>query len=176
MKIVVGLGNPGDEYKNTRHNAGFLGVDHLAEHFGCEEWTFMKKTNCHVVQCTIGGQNVICAKPNSYMNESGMPVQALLQWHKLDHSNLIVMHDDTDLTIGTMKTQTNRGSAGHKGIASIIQHLGTQDFERVRLGVRPQDDATPSIDLVLRRFSEEDLHVLRSTFSEVEAYIKESVK
>ena len=172
MKIVVGLGNPGDEYKNTRHNAGFLVVDYLAEHFECEGWTFMKKTNCHVTNCTFQGTKFIFAKPDSFMNESGQCVSALLKWYKMDPSDLIVIHDDTDLDVGDMKVQRNKGAAGHKGIASIIQHAGTQDFDRIRLGVRPAGDTTKSLDLVLKSFSVDDYKIFVSIFSGVEDYIE----
>ena len=90
MKIVVGLGNPGDEYAATRHNAGFLVVDYLAEHFNCENWKLMKKTNCYVTQCNIDGKKMLFAKPNVYMNESGIPVSALLKWHDTELSDFVV--------------------------------------------------------------------------------------
>ncbi len=172
MKIVIGLGNPGDEYKLTRHNAGYLAVDYLAEHFECEAWSLMKKTNCFVADCTFEGTKFLFAKPNSFMNESGQCVFALLKWYKMDPTDLIVIHDDTDLAVGGMKIQSNRGSAGHKGIASIISHVGSQDFERIRLGVRPDGDDTSSIDLVLKNFSPDDYKKLISTFSGVEDYVE----
>ena len=172
MLLVVGLGNHGEKYNNTRHNAGFLAVDFLAKKLECEEWKLMKKTNSRISTCRIEGKKLILAKPNVYMNESGGPIAALMKYYNIDASQLIVIHDDADLPIGDKKVQTSRGSAGHNGVESIMNHLGTKDFTRIRLGVRPEDNTLPAMELVLKPFSDDDKTELESSFQ----YILQAVQ
>jgi len=170
--IVVGLGNPGDKYLLTAHNVGFLAVEMLAKEFDCSEWKPMKKTNCDIAECTINGQKVTFAKPRTFMNESGIPVSALMKWYTTEPSDLIVIHDDTDLALGDMKIQSDRGAAGHNGVASIISHVGTKDFTRIRLGVRPEGNTLPAIDLVLQNISFSKTEKLDEMISNIAGEIK----
>jgi len=142
MKIVVGLGNPGKQYVKTRHNIGFVIVDALREHlsrYDIGEWSMSKKFNGAVAGCTIRGERIVLLKPMTFMNESGQSVQLLAQFYKATAKDIIVVHDEKDLPLGEIKSQHGRGHAGHNGVKSIISHIGTQDFTRIRVGVGGSD-------------------------------------
>ncbi|MFA7653768.1 MAG: aminoacyl-tRNA hydrolase [Candidatus Magasanikbacteria bacterium] len=164
MKLIVGLGNPGKKYEKTRHNAGFLVLDKLINN---EQLTInqTKKLRSEVAK----NKNFILAKPQTFMNESGLAVQALVNFYKIKPEDIIVIHDDKDIPLGEYKIQTNRGPAGHNGIKSIIEHLGTQNFRRVRVGI-----ATPEMDkyedkanFVLEKFSKEELKILNEVMEKI---------
>ena len=136
MKLIVGLGNPGIEYQFTPHNLGFLAVDRIAGDLGVE----VRNRQCRAMtaRTTIGDQTVLLAKPETYMNLSGLSVQELVEKHDVKpESDLIVIQDELDFPLGTVRIHTRRSSAGHNGIESIIGALGTQDFLRIRMGVAP---------------------------------------
>ncbi len=139
MKLVVGLGNPGKKYEKTRHNIGFVVIDALAktleEPYNISRWELSKKFNAEVCGTTIKGEQILLVKPLTFMNDSGAAVQQIAHFYKLTHRDIIVVHDEKDLPLGTIKVQTDRGDAGHNGIKSIIAHIGTKDFTRVRVGV-----------------------------------------
>ncbi|MBI5728378.1 MAG: aminoacyl-tRNA hydrolase [Candidatus Magasanikbacteria bacterium] len=139
MKLIVGLGNPGKKYARTRHNAGFMALDAAREALlphQVSAWELSKKFNAEICGCTVrGGEKVILAKPMTFMNVSGEAVQLLGHFYKLTPRDLLVVHDDKDLPLGECRRQTDRGSAGHQGVISIIEHIGTQDFTRLRLGI-----------------------------------------
>ena len=148
--LVVGLGNPGAEYVNTRHNVGFMAVDALA---GANA-TWKKEKNALVFATTIDGRRVIFVKPQTYMNNSGVAVLALMTFYKVPLENIIVIHDDMDLKIGDVREKIGGGSAGHNGIKSIDANVG-RDYKRVRLGIgHPRDFDLPMdpADWVLGRF------------------------
>ena len=138
MYLIVGLGNPGKTYEKTRHNVGFIILDNLYEklaEYGISKWELSKKFNAEICGATINNQKIILAKPMTFMNESGIAVQLLSHFYKLTPQDLIVIHDDKDLPLGEIKIQTDRGDAGHNGIKSIIEHLGTKNFQRIRVGI-----------------------------------------
>ena len=170
MKIIVGLGNPGDSYKNTRHNAGFLGLDFLHNEFNGTPWQEKKKLLCLVSECIIHGKKILLAKPTTFMNDSGQAVKKLLEFYKLTPDSLLVIHDDIDILAGTIRHTTSSRAAGHNGVADIITHLNTQDFKRTRLGIgRPTEVlgvCQPSHDYVLGKFTKEELHTLNKLFDE----------
>ncbi|MFH0988292.1 MAG: aminoacyl-tRNA hydrolase [Parcubacteria group bacterium] len=143
MKLVIGLGNPGKKYQGTRHNAGFIMLDFIFDNWlkdeGFSDWKKDKKFQAEISEGTINNEKIILAKPQTFMNESGIAAQALLSYYKTDSTNLIVIQDELDLPFGNYKIQTNISGAGHNGIGSIIQHLGTQNFQRVRIGVGKTD-------------------------------------
>jgi len=159
MKLLIGLGNIGKEYDNTRHNIGFAALDFVYENWlrgeGFSEWSENKKFQALVSTGTLNGEKVILAKPTTFMNNSGIATQLLAAYYKIEPQNIIVLHDDVDLPFGTVKIQANRGSAGHNGIKSIIEKLGTQDFTRVRIGVAKADKRKQGDtgDFVLNRFN-----------------------
>lgn len=151
MKLIVGLGNPGREYAATRHNVGFMVIDRLALELGVAVEKKMFKAL--VGQGQIDGEKVVLVKPQTYMNLSGEAVGALLNWYKLTAADLIVIFDDLDLPPGKLRIRSEGGAGGHKGMQSIIQVLGAENFHRVRVGIgRPADPDFETADYVLSRF------------------------
>lgn len=149
--LIVGLGNPGREYHENRHNIGFMFVDRLAERLSI---SFNHLRSRALVGSTFyGGKEIILAKPITFMNLSGKVVSALIRCYELPLTNLLLAHDDIDLTFGTIRLRRSGSSAGHKGITSIIEELGVQEFARLRLGIgRPLGRMDPA-DYVLQDFS-----------------------
>jgi len=143
MKLIVGLGNPGKKYEKTRHNVGFMLLDALHEKlksYNINEWELSKKFNAQIAGCTINGQKIILAKPMTFMNRSGETVGLIGNYYKLTHENLLIIHDDKDIVLGQIKVHTDRGAAGHNGITSIIDHIGTKDFQRIRVGIKSENE------------------------------------
>lgn len=133
MKIVVGLGNPGPDYKETRHNIGYKVLEELATRH--QVLRQESKYDSIIGEIRIDGHKVLLVKPLTYMNLSGKTVQPLVHWHKLDLSDLIVIYDDMDLPVGSLRIRAAGGSGGHKGIKSIMDRLNTDNFPRVRIGI-----------------------------------------
>src|SRR5918912_2310725 len=131
--IVVGLGNPGREYERTRHNLGAVVVERLLERGGGS--LKRHRSGCLTAETRLGDRDVVVARPTSYMNESGRPVAALVRWYKAEPARLIVVHDELDLPFGDVRVKVEGGTAGHNGLASLVAHLGTKDFVRVRAGI-----------------------------------------
>jgi PTH1 family peptidyl-tRNA hydrolase len=136
VKLIVGLGNPGDEYHLTPHNLGFMAVDRLAEDCGVE--VSRREAQALTVATEIAGESVVLAKPQTYMNLSGLSVRRLLEKHDLSSQDLVVMVDDIDLPLGTLRVRSKGSAGGHNGLKSIIGALEADDFVRVRMGVRPE--------------------------------------
>lgn len=154
MKVFVGLGNPGRQYEETRHNIGFMVIDELAD-----KWNIpltQSKFKGIFGQGTVNGEKVLLVKPLTYMNLSGECVRPLLDFYKLDVEDLVVIYDDLDLPAGKLRLRQKGSAGGHNGIKSLIQHLGTQNFNRIRMGIdRPKNG--PSIsDYVLGKFHAEE--------------------
>jgi len=149
--FVVGLGNPGPDYKKTRHNIGFLILDEMASQCGC--LLNQKKFNTEFGNSKVAGDKVILAKPMSFMNLSGLPVHSLSSYFKVVADRIIVIHDDIDLEFGCMKIKNSGGHGGHNGIRSIISALGNNNFIRVRVGVGRPDTGRNVSDFVLGKFS-----------------------
>ncbi len=152
-KLIVGLGNPGERYARTRHNIGFMVVDELAERHGLTlNRTEQRALTAHG---QIAGQRVILAKPQTWMNDSGQSVVPLLRYYKLTPADLLVITDHLDLEFGKVRYRFNSSSGGQRGLQSIIQHLGTQAFGQLRMGIgRPPGQMDPA-DYVLQPFSAE---------------------
>jgi peptidyl-tRNA hydrolase, PTH1 family len=147
---VVGLGNPGPRYERTRHNVGALVLDELLERTGSRLKSH--KSGALVAETRLGGRPALLARPTSFMNESGRPVGALLRYYKLPPSRLVVVHDELDVHFEEVRVKLGGGTAGHNGLNSLVSHLGTKDFVRVRVGVsRPRHGADPA-DYVLSEF------------------------
>jgi PTH1 family peptidyl-tRNA hydrolase len=159
MYLIFGLGNPGNRYRLTRHNIGFMVLEKLAA--GLEIDLKQKSFNALWGKGKLAGKNVLLAMPQTYMNLSGNAVRELLAFFKADINNLIVVHDDLDLPFGTVRLKTGGGNAGHKGVESIVENLGSSDFMRVRIGIgRPADKAR--IDsYVLERFEPQEEAALK---------------
>ena len=150
-QLVVGLGNPGPRYAGTRHNAGFLVVDLLAERIGGRFKAH--RSRCDVVEGRLAGSPVVLAKPKSYMNESGGPVVAVARFYKVPVERITVVHDDLDLPFGALRLKRGGGDGGHNGLRSTTSALGSREYARVRFGIgRPPGRQDPA-DYVLRDFS-----------------------
>ncbi len=161
--LLIGLGNPGREYKDTRHNIGFMLVDHLAEKIGARGMKVQSKAI--VTSGLYEERKLILAKPQTYMNLSGQSVQGLLHFYKIPLENLIVAHDDLDLPYGTIRIRPTGGPGGQRGMANTIELLGTKDFPRLRLGIgRPPGRMDPK-DYVLQDFSKDDAKLLPEILS-----------
>jgi len=149
--LVVGLGNPGPRYALTRHNAGFLVLDLLAERMGGRFKAH--KTRSEVVEGRLAGASVVLTKPRSYMNESGGPVVAVARFYKVPVESIVIVHDDLDLEYGVLRLKRGGGDGGHNGLRSISAALGSKDYVRVRFGIgRPPGRMDPA-DYVLREFA-----------------------
>jgi len=159
VKLIVGLGNPGDEYRLTPHNLGFLAVDRIAGEAGVE----IRNRQCHALtsRIQVGNETVLLAKPETYMNLSGMSVRELVAKNDArPESDLIVIQDELDFPLGTLRIHTRRSSAGHNGIESIIDALGTQDFLRIRIGVAPEYKVEDGKSYLLAPMRKPDLAVI----------------
>ena len=156
--LIIGLGNPGREYKETRHNFGFMLIDHLADRIGARGMKVQSKAI--VTSGLFEETKLILAKPQTYMNLSGQSVQGLLHFYKIPIENLLVAHDDLDIPFGTIRIRPGGGPGGQRGMASTIDHLGTKEFPRLRLGIgRPPGRMDPK-DYVLQMFSKDDMKLL----------------
>ena len=161
--LIVGLGNPGREYRETRHNVGFMLLDRLAIKLNAR---FTRLQSRALVANTIYGESrIILAKPQTFMNLSGQSVLGLVHFYKLPLTNLLVAHDDLDLPTGTIRIRPDGGSAGQKGMASILERFGTDDFPRLRLGIGRPPGQMSAPDFVLQDFSKADLSIISETLN-----------
>jgi PTH1 family peptidyl-tRNA hydrolase len=169
VKLIVGLGNPGPRYKGNRHNAGYHCVERLGQRCKIDTGKVMFKA--HISRCDVEGTRVVVARPLTFMNLSGLAVRPLVRWYHLSLVDLLVVHDDLDLPLGRLRLRRKGGSGGHKGMRSIIDSLGTDEFPRLRIGIgRPS--AGPPERYVLNDFTEDELPVMLSAYDlAVEAII-----
>jgi len=151
-RLVIGLGNPGQRYANTRHNAGFFVVDELARRLGAPE--SRKRFKGEVSEARRGNDKFILVQPQTFMNESGVTVREAIQWYKPDLSQVLIVVDDLDIPFGELRLRQRGSAGGHNGLKSIIGTLGTQDFARLRVGIGRGKNAT--ISHVLSRFAPEE--------------------
>lgn len=163
--LIVGLGNPGAEYVNTRHNVGFMAIDFLVP----ADTTWKKEKNALTTHCDIDGRRVIFAKPQTFMNNSGEAVQPLMTFYKIPLENVIVIHDDMDLKLGSIREKVGGSSAGHNGIKSIDNAVGN-DYRRIRIGIgHPRDFELmmDPADWVLGKFNSEQLRQINSAIKSI---------
>ncbi len=159
--LIVGLGNPGRQYKDTRHNVGFMTLDRLATNLNL---TYARvQFRALVIDTHYEGSRLFLAKPQTYMNESGQAVAALLRFYKVPLENLLVVHDDVDLPLGTLRIRPGGSSAGQKGVESVIERLGTQDFPRLRIGVGRPPGQMLAAAYVLQDFGRGETELLGLT-------------
>lgn len=161
--LIIGLGNPGREYKDTRHNFGFMLIDLLADRIGARGMKVQSKAI--VISATYEEHRLILAKPQTYMNLSGQSVQGLLHFYKIPHNNLLIAHDDLDLPYGTIRIRPAGGPGGQRGMANTIELLGTKDFPRLRLGIGRPPGRMDAKDYVLQNFSKDELKLLPELLS-----------
>ena len=175
MKIVVGLGNPGKEYSNTKHNIGFLFIEYLEKKYKFE--VKKKAFDSLICETTFEDEKVVFAKPQTYMNLSGIAVQKLKNWYKVDNKDILIIYDDIDIPFGTIRYKVNSSAGSHNGMKNIIECLSSQDVPRIRVGIgglkHENDDLK---DFVLSRFSKEQLEKLDEIFSQVEDRLREFIK
>ena len=162
MKIVVGLGNPGARYKDTRHNIGFQVLDELARRWRSETWK--RRFEAEVTEHRAGGP-VLLVKPQTFMNLSGTAVREATKFYKVESKDIIVIHDDLDLPVGRLRIRERGGAGGHKGIDSMIGQLGTDEFVRVKFGINRPPAEWDTADYVLGRFSSEEQPTINQTIS-----------
>ncbi|HEY1074515.1 MAG TPA: aminoacyl-tRNA hydrolase [Patescibacteria group bacterium] len=182
MKLIVGLGNPGEKYARTRHNLGFMVLDHMAELFGasfCDQSKFKAAT----AEIHSGGEKVILVKPLTFMNLSGDAVMALANFYKLETGDIWVIADDLDLPLGKVRVRNGGESGGHNGLKDIMAKLGTGDFWRIRVGIRGEEvrelnhqNNITTQDYVLARFADNESKMLYSTLESVAVLLKESIE
>ena len=159
MKLIVGLGNPGIEYQFTPHNVGFLAVDRIAEQ--CQVEVRNRQCRALTARAVIGPETVLLAKPETFMNLSGLALRELVAEHDIKpEADLIVIQDELDFSLGTVRIHRNRSSAGHNGIESIIGALGTQDFLRIRMGVAPDRRIEDGMSYLLSPMKKAQLKVV----------------
>ncbi len=156
--LIVGLGNPGEDYADHRHNVGFMCVDVLAGRHGL---AFRRSRHrALVAEGAIGGRQVALAKPLTFMNASGQAVASLMRWYRLPLSQLLVIYDDLDLPLGRLRLRPSGSSGGHRGLQSIIEHLGSSDFPRLRIGIGRDPTMDPA-KYVLSPFQPEEMPLVR---------------
>lgn len=175
-KIIIGLGNPEPSFDYTRHNAGFMTINYLAEKFSSNPFSSNKKIKSHLTHTS--DEQVLLIKPDTFMNESGTAVRAVLDFYKWDIREMgeqtFVIHDDLDLELGTFKVQFAKGPYQHNGLTSLYQHLGTKNFWHVRIGVdgRSGERTQPPADYVTNKFPPDELVLFERTKLEVVDYLK----
>lgn len=166
MFVIVGLGNPGKKYENTRHNAGFIAIDALAEKYGISISEKKHKALCG--SGVIEGNKVILVKPETYMNLSGESVRSVMDFYKIDpEEDMLVIYDDISLAPGNIRIRKKGSAGGHNGIKSIIAHTGTQNFMRIKVGVGEKPSGWDLADYVLGHFSDEDNVKLKEAMPDI---------
>jgi len=163
MYLIVGLGNPGKQYAETRHNVGFMALDYLADK---NNLTFTdSKWKASIAKAVAWDESVILLKPATFMNLSGMAVTQAVHYYKIQTDNIIIIHDDLDMDFGRVKIVSGGGDGGHKGIRSIIEHLGTKNFSRIKIGIgRPPGPVLPE-KYVLGKFDSDEKEIVEQKMS-----------
>lgn len=165
MIIIAGLGNPGKEYETTRHNAGFMTIDMLAKKYNID--VIEKKHKALIGKGVIEGTKVILVKPQTYMNNSGESLREVVDYYKADaESDLVVIYDDITLDVGGLRVRKKGSAGGHNGIKSIIAHLGTENFKRIRVGIGEKPSKMDLADWVLGHFPKADLKNLEEAMED----------
>ncbi len=172
--IIVGLGNIGKEYENTHHNIGFMVLDEVAK---ANNLTFKleKKHQAMIAEYIYNGEKHLFVKPTTYMNNSGIAVKSVLDYYKKTNKEILIVYDDLDLPLATIRIRQNGSAGGHNGIKSIIAHLGTQEFSRVRIGIKKEKEMD-TINYVLSKFSKKELGTLNPTLSLMPRMIDDYLK
>ena len=171
IKLLVGLGNPGVEYQKTRHNVGFMVLEEISKKYNC---CFRENKKLFGRTCAYGSgiEQTRLLMPNTFMNESGKSVRSAKDWFNFENHQLIVLVDDMDLPLGKIRVRSKGSSGGHNGLKSIIKHLGTAEFKRLKIGIGPpseiqQDRKSKTVSHVLGRFSNEEFKVLNLIIQEI---------
>lgn len=178
MKLIAGLGNVGDKYCFTRHNAGFMVLDKWALDEGLS-FREEKKLKCFLTKLRYNNEDLLLVKPTTFMNLSGEAVRAVMDYFKIEVKDILIIYDDIALDLGRIRFRANGSDGGHNGIKSIIQHVGTKDFDRLKVGIGPQPNI-PSENYVLQNFPKEQHEelkdVLKKSIEAVEYYLKNDIQ
>ena len=189
MRIIVGLGNPGEKYKNNRHNAGFIMLDKIQKELNFSDFKFDNKFNAEISEGVSlssraksatdeveGSNRILLVKPQTFMNNSGEAVQKIMSFYKLTPADIIVIHDDLDIEIGNYKISSDSSAAGHNGAQDIMDKLGAQNFKRIRIGIETaggrQNRVIPGETFVLENFTEEEMDKIKNINNDVLSEIK----
>lgn len=156
MKLVVGLGNPGKKYANTRHNIGWRVVEHLALHLDAGEPSATPKFKSNIAETTVEGEKVLLVLPQTFMNDSGEAVRALVSFYKVSPKDILIVQDEMDFPFARIQFAAQGSGAGHNGVKSVIERLGTQDIPRLRIGIGRPEAPKASEDYVLERFDKHE--------------------
>ena len=170
IKLIVGLGNPGQQYEKTRHNAGFLFMDSLATERS-STWSNKPDFQGHIAECNIVGGKVLLLKPQTFMNRSGQSVGKVARYYKFMPEEILVVHDELDFGAGMVKLKKDGGHAGHNGLRDIIANLGTKDFYRLRLGIGRPVGSMAVVDYVLSAPSKTDWQLIMATIDTAKGFI-----
>lgn len=178
LKIIVGLGNPGQEYSQTRHNVGFMAIDALAARLGASAWR--GKFDAEIAEVRFGNEMALLVKPQTYMNLSGEAVGQIVRWYKLAVEDIIAIYDDMDIPVGTARLRKRGSSGGHRGVESMLLMLGEEAFARVRIGVGRPLPGWKVVDHVLANFSPEDKvkidELIESLLPAIECIAKDGIE
>lgn len=164
MKLIVGLGNPGKKYEQTRHNIGFMFLDYYASRLNVK---FNPKANYQLAETNISGEKVLLLKPQTFMNLSGEAVHSVCKFYKIDIADVIVVYDDLDMDFGKLRVKDNSSAGGHNGIKNIINHMHTQQFMRIKVGINSPYKADVK-SFVLSKFSKAELAELNNLYYKIE--------
>ncbi len=171
VKLIVGLGNPGSKYKDTKHNIGFMVIDKIASQLDIT-FTEDKIFKAEVGSSFINGEKVYFVKPTTFMNKSGEAVHALLSYYGLDTKDLLVIYDDLDMEVGKIRFRQKGSAGGHNGIKSIIAHIGTQEFDRVKVGIGRPPQKMTVINHVMSSFQGDDAIVIANAIDKIDSAVK----
>jgi PTH1 family peptidyl-tRNA hydrolase len=168
LKLIVGLGNPGSEYTETRHNAGFWFVEELAAAYGAS-FRLEKKFHGEVAKIAIANHDIWLLKPETFMNRSGQAIKSLSSFYRMSADNILVAHDELDLEVGDAKLKMGGGHGGHNGLRDTIAHLGTKDFHRLRIGIGHPGHKDQVVDYVLHRPSQDERIGINNSIDDAKA-------
>lgn len=167
VKMIVGLGNPGSKYNDTKHNIGFMAVDRIVKNLDVN-FTEDKNFKAEIGSDFINGEKIYFIKPTTFMNNSGIAVKALLTYYNISIKDMIIIYDDLDMEVGKIRFRQKGSAGGHNGIKSIIAHLGTQEFDRIKVGIGRPNGRMTVINHVLRKFDKNDEIMILNTLDKVD--------
>ncbi|ALD66906.1 aminoacyl-tRNA hydrolase [Spiroplasma cantharicola] len=171
-KLIVGLGNPGQNYVNTRHNAGFIAIDVLLEKYGFQK--SIENFNAQIFFSNIKGEKILFVKPQTFMNLSGEAIISILQYYKIDIKDFIVLHDDKDLELSKTRFRNSGSAGGHNGIKNIISHLKTENFNRLKIGIG-NPGQYKIVDWVLSKMTEEEIVLIKKQILNISSFVEEFI-
>lgn len=171
VKMIVGLGNPGSKYNDTKHNIGFMAIDRIVKNLDVN-FTEDKNFKAEIGSDFINGEKIYFIKPTTFMNNSGIAVKALLTYYNISIKDMIIIYDDLDMEVGKIRFRQKGSAGGHNGIKSIIAHLGTQEFDRIKVGIGRPNGRMTVINHVLGKFYKNDEIMISNTLDKVDNAVK----